>query len=375
MKLVVLAAKLPPQLDGIGDYSAAMAREWPTEDRVDIFTCTNACTPIDGVGIHNGFEFSDASTIGRALELVRSTQPDWVLVQYNPFSWGRRGFNPWLPLLIHRIRRAGLARVATMVHERYVPLDTWAFRAMSLWQRPQLRAVLRGSDQIFCSTELWVEDLTRRSGGKPVTVSTVGSNIDRVDCTRSEIRHALGISDEELVLGFFGFAHVSKPLHHLKAALDRVRSAGFKARFLYVGGQVDVIRAAVGSEGLIAPGALPAREVSRHFAAMDIHLCPFTDGVSTRRGSMMTGLQHGIATVGTIGESTSPNLAALDGTIFLLSRPAEIDRFSNHVLNLVTDSDYRFRIGMAGQEYYEQVFAFPAVAKQMREALWVASTA
>ncbi len=369
MKILVLTPKLPPSLDGIGDYAAAMAREWSVSDTVDVFTTLEPCAPIPGVGIHSLFDFASPASVGQALDLVRSQRPDWVMVQYNPFGWGRRGYCPWLPVLANRIRRSGIARVAVMVHERYVPLDTWAFRAMSLWQRPQLTALLRNSDQIFCSTELWIDDLHRRAGKKSVMVSTVGSNIPRIAVDRGQVRRELGIADDELVLGFFGFAHVSKPLRHLGAALERIRVAGIRARFLYVGGQVDAVRSAVGEDGLIAEGALPAELVSARFAAMDIHLCPFIDGISTRRGSMMTGLQHGIATVGTRGESTSADLRARDGDLFLLSDAADVEKFAENALKLAVDPQLRFRIAESGRECYEQVFAFPVVARKMRSVL------
>ena len=65
---------------------------------------------------------------------------DAVLVQYNPFSYGRWGFAPWLVALTWALRlRRREPRIALMVHEPYVPMITWRSTVMGLWQRAQLR--------------------------------------------------------------------------------------------------------------------------------------------------------------------------------------------------------------------------------------------
>src|SRR4051812_22815276 len=65
---------------------------------------------------------------------------DLVLIQYNPFLWGRRGFAPWLPVMLWRLRlRRGRPRIALLVHELYLDLRLpWRWLAMGVWQRVQL---------------------------------------------------------------------------------------------------------------------------------------------------------------------------------------------------------------------------------------------
>src|SRR4029453_3959065 len=56
---------------------------------------------------------------------------DAVVVQYNPFMYGRWGFAPWLPLGLWRLRgRKAVGRIALMVHEPYVPMVNWRWTLM-----------------------------------------------------------------------------------------------------------------------------------------------------------------------------------------------------------------------------------------------------
>jgi glycosyltransferase involved in cell wall biosynthesis len=101
------------------------------------------------------------------------------------------------------------------------------------------------------------------------------------------------------------------------------------------------------------------------FAAMDIHLSTFNDGISTRRGSFITGLQHGVPTVGTFGASTSADMLARNGQAFLLSSSKSQDQFVALVCDLVKDPVKRAAIGINGQRFYELEFAWDRVAHRL----------
>ena len=57
---------------------------------------------------------------------------------------------------------------------------------------------------------------------------------------------------------------------------------------------------------LVAPGALPAADVSRYLQACDLLVQPYPDGVSSRRSTVMACLAHGRAVATTAGRLTEP---------------------------------------------------------------------
>jgi glycosyltransferase involved in cell wall biosynthesis len=102
---------------------------------------------------------------------------------------------------------------------------------------------------------------------------------------------------------------------------------------------------------------------------MDLYLSPFHQGVSTRRGSFLVGLQHGIATVSTTGEQTDPLLRAQHESAVLLAPDDDPDRFASQVVALAQDNATRSRIARAGRTLFDTTFAWPRIADAMLEVL------
>lgn len=367
MHIHIIAAALPPQLDGIGDYTAYLSSELAKSEAVTVFTNTD--TPhntIEGVTIVPAFSVGDPRSVWNMLDQVRHEAPDWVLLQYQPFSYGRWGLNLHLPLVMRQIKRCCPGtNFALMMHEPFVPIINLKFAVMTTWQRWQLWQLGRAADLMFCSIEPWAQRFGRWFPKTPVRHLPVGSNIPRVAISRTEARLRLGIADETLVLGLFGTAHISRMLGWVRGAAEAVQNGGHKILVLYMGPDGVTVCRVLDGLMTMAEGPLASEEISRRFAALDIVLAPFIDGVSTRRTSLMTGLQHGIATVGTEGVLTDAMLSRENGQAFLLADARTPLDFNTHVLSLADDTLLRERIAHAGQRLYSSEFTWSRIADQL----------
>ena len=323
--------------------------------------------PIPGVTVETVFAADKPRSVWNIARAVAADPPDWVLLQYNPFSYGKWGCNLHLPRMLTQLkkRHPGI-RIAVMAHETFVPLGvTWQFQVMSLWQRPQFAALSRLADALFFSIEAWAKPYAQKFPGKPVVHLPVGSNIPRVPITRAEARARLGLPDTTLVLGVFGAMHPSRLMDWVRDAAEAVCATGQEMVVLYIGPDGEAVRHLLGSLPLIVGnGPLPAEEVSRRFAAMDIHLTPFIDGISTRRGSLMTGLQHAVATVGTLGKNTDTILREASGKSFLASDVAAQEQFIANTLGLAINAALREKIGQDGMRLYEDEFGWESIVKK-----------
>ena len=375
MKLHIISAALPPRLDGIGDYTAQMAAALAPAADVTVLTGIPGPDPIPGVRVLAAFDAGDPRSVWKLQARVAADPPDWVLLQYNPFCYGRWGLNLHLPRVLARLRRTLPAtRLAVMVHEPFVPLSSLPFAAMSLWQRPQLWSLGRAADQLFFSIDPWAKRFARWFPRTPVQHLPVGSNIPRVPLSRSEARARLGLPADAVVLGLFGTLHVSRMLDRVRGALAALDAAGIPARLLYVGPDGDALAAALAGWGLdadtlLAGGPFPAAEVSRRLAAMDIYLAAYSDGVSTRRGAFLAALQHGLAAVGTRGPLTDALLEREAGHAFLLADAADPAAFTEAVLRLAEDAAARERLGHAAAQLYAQEFTWEIIALKLLQAL------
>jgi len=306
MRIGLISGAYPPDLDGIGDYTSCMARALVASSGVDspvrVFTSVGKeREAAPGVEIHQTFDARQPSSFRELLRCPAITELDWLVLQYNPFSFGRRGFCPAVPKTLALLKRSQTTRLAVMFHETVVPSWPLKFAVMYCWQQPIFRTVCRLADAAFISTERWAPEVLRASPKLPLYHLPVGSNIPLCWLSRKQARQKLEIEQTALVLGVFGGAHVSRQLDWIAATVREAsrRNAGRRTLLLYVGNDGRAIRGACPEAEIIDSGPVPGTEVGVRLRAMDAMISPFLDGVSTRRGSVIAALQHGLPVAST----------------------------------------------------------------------------
>src|SRR5262249_55959875 len=213
---------------------------------------------------------------------VNGTRPSWMLLQYNPFSYGRWGVAPGLLRDVAAVRRRTHIPLAVMVHEAWIDIEDWRSALIGAYQRVQLRSLLRMADVGVTSSEALAEEI----GGGALHVP-VGSNITPIATTTGAARAALGL-DSRLVVTLFGRGHPSRELGHAAAAIAAVAAARGTERLtiLNLGADAPALDVPRGVD-VRTPGRLAADELSLRLWASDLVLLPFTDGLTTRRTTLM----------------------------------------------------------------------------------------
>ncbi len=252
-----------------------------------------------------------------------------------------------------------------MVHEAFVPIESVKSLMMGTWQRLQLRAVLRAADVIMVTTSSWIRLLP--SDCRPVAIP-VGSSLPDGRDRRQFSRDALGADSETLVLATFGQDHPSRLLDYVVAATNAVAAQGQMVTLLCLGSGKRALDGLDPRVELRRPGRQSDDELATELSAADIYLGAFSDGLSTRRTTLMAALQHALPVVGTDGSRTEPELrrehAAIDWT------PAgDRQRFADVVVQLANDAALRQRRGAAARALYERSFSWDLIAKSVLAAL------
>lgn len=359
---------LPPALDGIGDHTAHLARHLAECTTVRVFTASPDAAPIAAVDVvQDAFTLPPARGIRALHYAVLNAPPDWLLIQFNQFSYGRWGLNPFLPYTLHRIMQAlPDLKVAVLFHEDFVPVNSWRNAIMSTWQRSQFWALGSMADLVLFSIDPWVDEYRSWFPDTPVRHLPVGSNMPHLDRSKDTIRKTLGISEKTTVLGYFGTVHGSRRVSLFNSAVRAARRAAADLKVLYVGTDGTALRAHLPDDvAFHDAGPLPAEEVSKHLTAMDILAAPIVDGVSTRRGAFLAGLQHGIASVSTKGTQTDALLCEADGDAFLLADEDDPAGFARCVQELVHSPTQRQAMGQSGQALYTCRFSWPVIAQRL----------
>jgi UDP-glucose:(heptosyl)LPS alpha-1,3-glucosyltransferase len=300
---------------------------------------------------------------GLAPLLKDPAEPSWILLQYNPYSYGRSGFAPGLVRDLRRVRSRSQAPLLLMVHEAWLDMTDAKSSLVGSWQRSQLWALLRLADGVMTSTEA----LARRIGGGTVHVP-VAANITPISTSPRAARERLGLNGK-LAVALFGRGHPSRALDHAEAAIAAIADAhgGDQLIVLNLGAGAPPLRLPHGV-AVRHPGRLRADELSFHLWASDLVLLPFSDGVSTRRGTLMAALAHGRPVLGLRGCNTDAVLA--DAADALALTPAgDPHAFSSAAVELTRDPERLRTIGDAGRRLYESRFDWPILAQSIASVL------
>jgi glycosyltransferase involved in cell wall biosynthesis len=294
---------------------------------------------------------------------------DAMVLQYNPFMYGRWGFTPWLPLALLRLRRKVPRPLITlMVHEPCIDMLDWRSVLMGLWQRVQLASLVRSSDIVFVSVEAWATYLRARRRSTAIFHLPVGSNLPDGRESRLAERARLGVAPDGQVLAAFGTGHPARISDYIVAAANRLARSGRPVTLLNLG------HGAPGLAGLDPrvrvhhPGQLPGIVVAARLASADIFLAPYVDGVSSRRTALMAALQHALPVVGTDGASTDPLLRGATDALRLLP-VGNPELFAESVFNLALSADLRSAMGRAARRLYEESFDWPVLAGRLLGSL------
>jgi glycosyltransferase involved in cell wall biosynthesis len=363
MRIALLSGAFPPQFDGIGDYSwwfsqalaelghgvtvfTSFPEDRPKPLKVDVVCCFDPLRP---------------QTIGELPKATREAGPfDWLIVQYNPFSFGPRGFSP---KLVPALREVAIP-IAVNFHETYVPLWPWPYTAMRVWQYPQFAFLVRASRRHFVSTERWVPQV-RRWTKKPSFVLPVGPNLPRSELTKTEARAKLGLPADGLILGVFGFSHGSKRTDWVGAAARRIHARHPQTRILSVGQIGEKLATVCGPVPIDCHPSLPGAEVSVRLRAMDLFLAPLTDGISTRRGSIIAAFQHGLPVCSTVRAHSDQLLRDLASPALSLVPADDEDRFLRAAEELADKCLLNPNLGSDMAKLHDDHFAWPVIAQRL----------
>jgi glycosyltransferase involved in cell wall biosynthesis len=378
----IITPEYPPQPGGVSDYTrlvgAALAA---AGDEVHVW-CPPAHgeTPeVDGgeVKVHRdfgGFSGSDLRRVGGMLDQFPGSRR--LLVQWVPHGFGQRAMNlSFCWWLLRRVRRHG-DRVELMVHEPFLEFTHRGSRqnAVALVHRLMTTILIRAAARIWISIPAWEAYWRPYALGRRQTFSwlPVVSNIPVVnDPEGIKAVRSRYTSGEGSIVGHFG-AYDRHNIKLLVAAALPLIGNGSKNVLLLLGRGGEQARNALVhdypemEDRVRATGNLDAVDLSLHLGACDVMLQPYVDGVSTRRGSTMAALAHGVPIVTTSGRLTEPLWAESEAVDLVpVEDPAALVAATKRLL---PDVAARSSMGRSARALYAERFDVNVVVRALRDA-------
>ncbi|MEH1017554.1 glycosyltransferase family 4 protein [Micromonospora sp. CPCC 206060] len=322
---------------------------------------------------------------GTAVRQVRRLRPDLVHVQFAPSAYRFSGLPGLLPF-----RLPGTVPLVTTVHEygwwavpAWLPRPLWsAVERCRRWDRETGRLVPASSAVVVTNPEHG--RAVQRRLGVPVVRVPIAPNVDvrhAAPDARARARADLGLPPDVPALVFFGFVHPVKGVRQLIEALPALRTGRGDLRLLVVGGFTSqalpedearafhaeltgLARRHAVDAAVHFTGHLPAERVSAALCAADVAVLPFTAGVTTKSGALLTVLAHGLPTAVTEPDGGDPELRDSGAVALIPARrdPAAIVRT---VGGLLDDPGLRARLSERGRRFARER-SWPRVAEAHR---------
>ena len=376
-RFAVVTPTFPPIHCGVGDYSANLSQALAQRHEVTVFTTTKpALCRAGNAVLAPSFDGSDPRSTLRLVPKITLSSPDYVVVQYDPYSYGARyAFNPYLPWVVAQLRRRlPHSRIAVVVHETAVAPTSLKRAIMTSWQRAQLFSLGRAANVVVFPVARWVNRFSRWFPRTHCVHIPVGNNIP-ISARVADLRAKLGISPTAFVVGCFGRSASGGGLARIAAAAAGVRRAGRSPLIVHIG---------VGAEAFARPpegtthkvlGSLSPVEISRSLQIMDVCVTPFPDGISGRRTSALAALAHGVPVIAPAGLDTDDTFLAGDGRSMLLVHRDEPTHYEEAAHRLASSGDFREQLGRHALELVERSFSWRVISDGFLHALESAGAA
>jgi hypothetical protein len=305
----LVTPEFPPLLGGVSEHSRVLATAAAGRGRdVHVWT-TPGALPACGLQVHGTLgAFTPADLAQTDAALDRHAAPRDILVQWVPHGFGYRGMNVHFARWLAR-RAAQGDRLGVMVHEPFVDYfgGSWSQPARALVQRYMTRTVLRSARRVWMSIPGWESRLRPMlpDGSRLQLLPVPGTiPVDRSMAATAGIRRrALGSAT--WLVGYFGsggrYAESA-----LQAAIRTLRAKRQDLAFICIGRGSEEAAARMELPRITATGAIDLTSLSHHLSACDVLIQPYVDGVSGRRTTTISALEHGIPVATTFGALSEP---------------------------------------------------------------------
>jgi len=316
MKVVFISNNLPPAVDGVGDYTYFLAEQFVEHGHEVHIICSDAkeVDPLqmEDMAIHPIIDKWDRLGIDKTIQAIQSLQPDWVSLQYVPYSFSPTG-QAWA--MIHfakQMHKLGIP-LSTTFHEVCIRYEAKQFsRALS--QRIIARALAKHSQKVITSIDFYVRYLKQWTDD--VKMIQIGSNIPAIytpEEDQKELRQSITPDGEFLIATFGKRDHVA--LLNLFEQLVAIRP---NCKLLICGKTPKIKIKKHLKLNIHSTGYLSREGVFQHLKVSDLFL-QFSmgkGGVCNKSGSLAAAFAAGLPIVGNKGDMTNQSLVQSGAVIF-----------------------------------------------------------
>jgi glycosyltransferase involved in cell wall biosynthesis len=345
MRVTIVGRDFPPRPGGIADHTDRLATSLALLGHSVSVVCAPPADHRDAFDVY-------ATVDEDLIMLVRTTRPEAIVWQYNPFSIGSRGMANGAGARAHAL--AAIAPLTVFFHEMWFPWGRNGLRGL-LWaiaQRRQGRAVLRA-----CTHAIVTTPEREAQARRPVHRIPVGTNIDPVTDSKPSARALLGIPAGAYVVAHLGGTGPGRDLVPVSEAVGTIGG------LLYLVGETGPDRPT--GDHVWAPGREDPERLSLALRAADVYVHADPVGASAgRRTSLVAALAHSLPVVAYAGPQCAPELAGV-----IIEVPRDARDVAEALVRLRDDPGERLRSGLRNRQIFDEHFSWRRIAEDVEHVL------
>ncbi len=295
-KVLVIVPRLPPSVDGLGDYAMALVKGMSTESEI-VFEFLVADPLWQGTEKIDGFKVIKLSSRSDKILSEQLNNYSRVLLNYVGYGYARRGCPFWLIKgLKYWSKKDSGNKLITMFHELYAFGPIWTSQfwtsPFQKWLAIQLMMI---SHQAFSSKKKYAERIEVLSKGKHKTVPyfPVFSNI-------GEPSDYIKLNEREKSLIIFGSPGPRRRVYQNSQKELLTVCEKLKIKTIYdIGQRIEECPTSIGNIAITQMGVLPHSEISQLLSKATVGFFNYPTEFLAKSGIFAAYCAHGVLPVGT----------------------------------------------------------------------------
>ncbi len=306
--------------------------------------------------------------IGILVNKIKRQNSDWVIFQYNGYSYNRFGAPNWLTRLYKRINHYTSAKLCLIVHETFIREEkAIKLKIYRYLQKRTLRSASKYADLILTTTHLYQKQLLEM--GRKSEVFFTPSNFENYIANLKKENH----SGNKLTIGTFG----NRDPNFLLQVIVGLEAKGLICNFEFIGNyqakyvkKIKDFTKKLAHIKITRSGKLTDGNIVQHLAKLDafILLEPVTEdgggGLNTKSGASATALCMGLPIFSTVGDFTKGSVFMEDENYIRLDH-TNSEKSIETIFTALKYPEQLISIGQAGKKLYDKEFAWTQYAHRM----------
>jgi glycosyltransferase involved in cell wall biosynthesis len=350
-KVAIFAPHYPPVKGGVSDYTSKLFDEFQKQDIPSLVITKKSSLRKKSPSIVE-VELPTAFTSFQSA-IIDNNVTD-LLIEYTPKSFNPKtlGINLWLVIHILRIRK--IVNVHLYAHETNYPIEfTKAGILLGPIHTIQFYLLSLLSKTTTFSTKRFEEKWKKRIPIKSRAMHTIpiGSNIEPV---------TISTQNQKDQVIFFGSNHPTCLKEQALETMIHIANKKPHINFVILGLKESDLSITTHHDRFEFPGYLSESQISKYYNESKLSILPLMDGCSTRRGTLMCSIAHGVPVLTNYGESTDQSIPWKNFCYI-----SEEQEFNNQAIDALGNSDILKAKQVNAYNYYNSHLAWPVIVKEL----------